>query len=160
MRPATGWMAYFTSPPFFSISSCSSRQTCCACATAMPYPGMITTELAYASCTAASSGVMLLGSFASPFAADFAAGAAPNAPKMMFANERFIAFDIMSERMKPPAPSSAPAMISTLLPIANPVALAARPAYELSSEITTGMSPPPIGSTIEMPSTNASESSV
>ena len=71
---------------------------------------------------------MLLGSFASPFAADDFVGAAPNAPKMMLPNERFIAFDIMSERMNPPAPSSAPAMISTLLPIANPVAAAASPA--------------------------------
>ena len=32
------------------------------------------------------------------------------------------------ERMKPEAPSSAPAMISTLLPMAKPVAEAARPA--------------------------------
>ena len=38
-------------------------------------------------------------------------------------------------------------MISTLLRSAKPVAAAARPVKELSSEITTGMSAPPIGST-------------
>ena len=52
----------------------------------------------------------------------------PNAPKSTFANERFIAWLMMIERMKPEAPSSAPAMISTLLPMAKPVAAAARPA--------------------------------
>ena len=46
-------------------------------------------------------------------------------------------------------------MISTLLPIANPVADAARPAYEFSSDTTTGMSAPPIGSTIVMPMMSA-----
>jgi hypothetical protein len=58
---------------------------------------------------------------------------------------------IRIESRKPEAPSSAPAMISTLLSIAKPVAEAARPAYELSSETTTGMSAPPIGSTISTP---------
>ena len=56
--------------------------------------------------------------------------------------------------MKPDAPSSAPAMISTLLPSAKPVAHDARPEYELSSETTTGMSAPPIGSTSRMPNTS------
>src|SRR5690242_11944446 len=73
----------------------------------------------------------------------------PNAPKRMFENERFIAFDITIDRMNPDAPSRAPAMMSTSLPMANPVALEARPAYELSSEMTTGMSAPPMGSTID-----------
>ena len=36
MRPATGWIAYFTSTPRFSSSSASSRTVCWACATAMP----------------------------------------------------------------------------------------------------------------------------
>ena len=78
-------------------------------------------------------------------------GAAPNAPKMTLLNERFIALLITIDRMNPDAPSSAPAMISTLLPIANPVAAEASPAYEFSSEMTTGMSAPPIGSTMKTP---------
>src|ERR1700712_5401005 len=82
-------------------------------------------------------------------------GAAPNAPKMTFWNERFIALLITIESMNPDAPSSAPAMMRTLLPIANPVAADASPAYELSSEMTTGMSAPPIGSTMNTPMSNA-----
>ena len=42
-------------------------------------------------------------------------------------------------------------MIRMTLPIAKPVAHDARPAYELSSATTTGMSAPPIGSTSRMP---------
>ena len=57
--------------------------------------------------------------------------------------------------MKPLAPSSAPATIRMLLPIAKPVALAASPAYELRRETTTGMSAPPIGSTSVTPITRA-----
>ena len=66
-------------------------------------------------------------------------------------NERFIAFDMFTERMKPDAPSSAPAMISSLLLSTNPIAAAESPAYELSSEITVGMSAPPIGMIISTP---------
>ena len=51
--------------------------------------------------------------------------------------------------MNPENPSSVPAMISTLLPIANPVAAEASPAYEFISDITTGMSAEPMGSTSE-----------
>ena len=72
------------------------------------------------------------------------------------AEARFIALDIMIDSRKPDAPSSAPAMISTLFPIAKPVAAAASPAYELSSDTTTGMSAPPIGSTINTPSSSDS----
>ncbi len=58
--------------------------------------------------------------------------------------------------MNPDAPSSAPATMSTSLLIANPVAHAANPEYELSRATTTGMSAPPIGITNRMPRTNAS----
>ena len=36
MRPATGWIAYLTSIPFFSSALAISRTACWACATAMP----------------------------------------------------------------------------------------------------------------------------
>ena len=55
----------------------------------------------------------------------------------------------------PEAPTSAPAMIKPLLESTNPVAAAATPEYELSSEITTGMSAPPIGITSMTPSSEA-----
>jgi hypothetical protein len=43
-------------------------------------------------------------------------------------NERFIAFDMLTERMKPEAPSSAPATISSLLFSTKPIAAAESPA--------------------------------
>ena len=46
IRPATGWIAYVTSTPRASSSSASSWTACCACATANPYPGTMTTLLA------------------------------------------------------------------------------------------------------------------
>jgi hypothetical protein len=46
-------------------------------------------------------------------------------------------------------------MMRTLLPMAKPVAEDARPAYEFRREITTGMSAPPMGSTMKMPMTKA-----
>ena len=52
----------------------------------------------------------------------------PKAPKRTLVNDRFIAFDMFTERMKPDAPSSAPAMISSLLLSTNPIAAAERPA--------------------------------
>ncbi len=39
MRPATGWMPNTTVMPFASSVVASSAITCCACATARPYPG-------------------------------------------------------------------------------------------------------------------------
>ena len=57
--------------------------------------------------------------------------------------------------MNPEKPSSVPAMISTLFESTNPVAAAASPAYEFSSDITTGMSAEPIGITSRTPNTNA-----
>ena len=50
-------------------------------------------------------------------------------------------------------------MISKVLLISNPVIATAKPVNELSSEITTGMSAPPIGSTNSTPSSSAPASS-
>ena len=52
----------------------------------------------------------------------------PNAPNSTLVNDRFMALHMMIERMKPDDPSSAPAMISSLLSSANPMAQAERPA--------------------------------
>src|SRR5439155_11457539 len=57
------------------------------------------------------------------------------------------------------APTSVPLMISAGLPSTNPVEATARPVNELSSEITTGMSAPPIGITIMTPNTEATANS-
>ena len=76
---------------------------------------------------------------------------APNAPNRTFFIERFMARHISTERMNPENPSSVPAMMRTLLPSTKPVAAAASPAYELRSDITTGMSAAPIGITSSTP---------
>ena len=93
-----------------------------------------------------------------PAAADSAT--APNAPKTTFVNERFIALLMITESRKPDAPSSAPAMIRTLFDRTKPVDAAARPAYEFRSEMTTGMSAPPIGRTRSTPRQNPDPSIV
>ena len=80
----------------------------------------------------------------------------PKAPNSTFVNERFIALHMITDRMKPDDPSSAPAVISSLLSSTNPIATAERPAYELRSEITVGMSAPPIGRISSTPNTSDS----
>ena len=75
----------------------------------------------------------------------------PNAPKRTFAIERFIARPIISVSSVPDAPTSAPLTIRTLFSSSKPVAAAASPVNAFSSEITTGMSAPPIGSTKRTP---------
>ena len=71
------------------------------------------------------------------------------------ATERFIAFAIISVRRVPDAPTSIPATISTVESSTKPVADAASPVNAFSSEMTTGMSAPPIGSTNITPKTSA-----
>jgi hypothetical protein len=46
-------------------------------------------------------------------------------------------------------------MMSAELPSVKPMPAAAHPEYELSIEITTGMSAPPIGMMMRMPSSSA-----
>ena len=55
----------------------------------------------------------------------------------------------------PDAPTNVPLMMRALFESTNPVAATASPVKELSSEITTGMSAPPIGITMRTP--NSSE---
>ena len=68
---------------------------------------------------------------------------------MMLSSERFIASAISLVRMPPAAPTRAPAMISGVLSMTNPAIATAVPVKALSSEMTTGMSAPPIGSVAE-----------
>ena len=82
----------------------------------------------------------------------------PNAPNSTLVNERFIARHMMIDRIRPDEPSSAPAVMSSLFSSTNPIATADRPAYAFSSEITVGMSAPPIGSTSSTP--NSSDSTM
>ena len=84
-----------------------------------------------------------------------AATAPPKPPATIAGTERFIALAIRLVRIVPEAPTIIPATISAVLLSAIPVAAADRPVNAFSSEITTGMSAPPIGSTTMFPSTAA-----
>ena len=79
----------------------------------------------------------------------------PKPPAKTLAIERFIASAISFVRIEPDAPTSMPATISAVLSSAMPAAAADRPVNAFSSEITTGMSAPPIGSTNMLPSSAA-----
>ena len=79
----------------------------------------------------------------------------PKAPNRTFVTERPIARAIIRVRKVPEAPTSMPLTISTLFSSSKPVADAARPVNALRSEITTGMSAPPIGSTKRTPKRSA-----
>ena len=80
---------------------------------------------------------------------------APNPANSRFPTERFIARLISSVRIVPEDPTRVPATIRATLSSANPAAAAARPVNAFKSEITTGMSAPPIGSTNRFPSSAA-----
>ena len=58
-------------------------------------------------------------------------------------------------RIKPLAPTRAPATMRTLFKITNPAAHAASPEKLFSKAITTGISAPPIGITNKIPNTKA-----
>ena len=66
-----------------------------------------------------------------------------------------MAFDMSRVRIVPDAPTSVPATISSWLFSVNPAIATASPVYAFSSEITTGMSAPPIGITRATPKTRA-----
>ena len=116
----------------------------------------MTTSWACSIAWAAPSAFSCFTAFCSPPAA-FAC-TWPNAPNSTFANERFMARHMMIDRIRPDDPSRAPAITSSLLSSTNPMATAERPAYEFSSEMTVGMSAPPIGMISSTP--NSSESTM
>ena len=76
----------------------------------------------------------------------------------MFGIERFMAVAISIVRMVPDDPTRVPATISAVLSSAMPAAAAESPVKALSSEMTTGMSAPPIGNTTIVPSAAATTS--
>jgi hypothetical protein len=66
---------------------------------------------------------------------------------------------ISSVSSVPDEPTSVPATTIALLLMAKPSAATARPVKEFNSEITTGMSAPPMGMTIATPKNSASRTS-
>ena len=63
----------------------------------------------------------------------------------------FIDFAIIKVRTNPEAPTRQPATINAVLDSTIPAKAAAMPDKELSNEITTGISPPPMGRTKTKP---------
>ena len=57
----------------------------------------------------------------------------------------------MYESIAPDDPTRAPVIIKAVFSNVNPIPAAAQPEYELSIEITTGISAPPIGIMINTP---------
>ena len=86
-----------------------------------------------------------------PASAPAASSPPPKPPIMMLMTERFIASAMSLVRIAPDAPTRAPAMIRTGLSMTKPAIATAVPVNEFSSEMTTGMSAPPIGRVIVMP---------
>ena len=82
----------------------------------------------------------------------------PKAPKSTFVIERFIARPISRVSRVPEAPTRAPLTIRTFWCSEKPAAEAAIPVHAFNSEMTTGMSAPPIGRTKRTP--NASEATI
>ena len=75
----------------------------------------------------------------------------PNEPINTFFKDRFIALHIKIVSNVPAAPTKIPPVSITLLSYKNPPQAAATPVKELSKEITTGISAPPIGKTNNTP---------
>ena len=75
----------------------------------------------------------------------------PKDPINTFFKLRFIALHIKTVSNVPAAPTRIPPVNITLLSYKNPPHAAATPVNELSREITTGMSAPPIGRTKNTP---------
>ena len=80
----------------------------------------------------------------------------PNAEKRTLGSERPMALLIRRVSRMPDAPTRVPAMISRLLSRVKPDAATARPVKEFNSEMSTGTSAPPMGSTKMTPSTRDS----
>src|SRR3954464_10544871 len=83
----------------------------------------------------------------------------PKPPRITEMKLRFMPRHMMYERIAPEEPTSAPVMISAELPSVKPMPAAAQPEYELSIEITTGVSAPPIGMMIRTPNANEASAS-
>ena len=85
-----------------------------------------------------------------------AAARSPKSENSTLPSERFIALAISCVSSVPAEPTTVPAMIIAALSSTKPSKATARPVSALYSEITTGMSAPPMGSVMATPSSSAS----
>ena len=79
----------------------------------------------------------------------------PKLANRIFATDRFMALAINSVNNRPAAPTNMPAIMSAGFCSTKPSRPTASPVKALYTEITTGMSAPPIGKVIKMPYSKA-----
>ena len=103
-----------------------SLKACCACATAIPYPGTIITEEAFFIKKAASSALPLFTGLCSLLVPSCLV-MAPNPPNITLKNDLFIPLHIIYESIAPDDPTKAPVMIKAVFSKANPIPAAAQP---------------------------------
>ena len=84
-----------------------------------------------------------------------AAELSPKFENSTLPSERFMALAMSWVSKVPAAPTTVPAMIMAALSSTKPSKPTARPVNALYSEITTGMSAPPIGSVMATPRSSA-----
>ena len=75
----------------------------------------------------------------------------PKPPAKTDSSGRFMALDMAMDRVTPAAPTSAPATIRAMLLMARPDMATAVPVQAFNTEMTTGISAPPIGMTNTRP---------
>ena len=80
----------------------------------------------------------------------------PKSENSTLASERFMALAMSCVSSVPAEPTTVPAMIIAALSSTKPSKATARPVSALYSEMTTGMSAPPMGSVMAMPNSSAS----
>mmetsp|Transcript_218 Transcript_218/g.743 ORF Transcript_218/g.743 Transcript_218/m.743 type:complete len:228 (-) Transcript_218:464-1147(-) len=134
----------------------NSHTECCARETAMPYPGTIITDLASMSVLTVSSLVKIVGSRSSTgaFGSFFALPpVSPNPPANTETNDRFIASAMTKDKMIPDAPTKAPPIIINSLSNMKPAKTPAHPDPEFNTDMTTGISAPPIAMVNKYPYT-------
>ena len=111
---------------FFNVSTISLK-ACCACATAIPYPGTIITEDAFFIKKAASSAFPFLTGFCSLLWLVDDCSVAPKPPKITLKNDLFIPLHIIYERIAPDEPTNAPVIIKAVFSKVKPIPAAAQP---------------------------------
>ena len=158
MRPATGWIAYFTSTPFVLEQLGEVADVVLRLRDREPVAGDEDDAPRVREHDRDVVGRRRAHRLRRPHPPPplpAVASTFPNAPKRTFAIERFIARAISIVSSVPDAPTSIPLTIRTFECRTNPVAAAASPVNAFRSEITTGMSAPPIGSTNTTPNSAA-----
>mmetsp|Transcript_19233 Transcript_19233/g.49318 ORF Transcript_19233/g.49318 Transcript_19233/m.49318 type:complete len:205 (-) Transcript_19233:2459-3073(-) len=127
MRPATGWMPNLTVMPASRHAEAISPTLPCARATAMPYPGTISTSFELAMSSAVFATLVSTWIFGASSPAFFDGAATFMPPKMTLKMSRFMASHMIFVRIAPLQPMREPTTVSTGLFSRKPSATRAQP---------------------------------